>query len=295
MPNYPPSARGDIFGSINVETKIDLQKGEVVSAKAISGHPLLRIQAEKTALQTKFPPTLTEFSDVFGKGLLIYKIEDFNGKTIENKNPKRFAIIEKGIVNNLAKSLPKPKFPFGGINAFGTVEVKVLIDMNGKVLLAKAISGHPLLKPFAESAAREAKFGSAIIDGGEPIYVEASLFYKFNSDHTIETNFSGAFDLVSENKKQSYPFISCGQCGNAIFLAKPEYPESARFVKAEGSVTLKIIINENGNVESADAVLGHPLLRPESIKAALKSKFEPKTLNGKPVKFLGYIVYKFVL
>ena len=188
MHNYP-TADADVSGTVNVRTIIDLQKGEVVSAEAISGHPLLRIQAEKAALQTKFSPTLIEFSEVFGEGFLVYKIEDFNGKTIKNKSPKTFPIIEKGIVNNKAINLPKPKFPNGGKNVLGVVKVQILIDMNGKVILAEAISDHPLLRPFSETAARKSNFSPTFIDGGAPIYVKASLLYKFNSDHTVETDF----------------------------------------------------------------------------------------------------------
>lgn len=293
MPNYPPSAKPDFSGSVNVKTKIDLQKGEVVSVEAISGHPLLRMQAEKAALQAKFPPALTEFSNVFGQGFLIYKIEDFNGKTIENKTPKNFLIIEKGVVNDRAKSLPKPQV-LRDIKATGIVEVKVLIGvLTGKVVLAKAVSDNSVLHTFAESAARKAEFHPALINTSEPIYVKASLLYKFNSDHTVETNLTDK-DLRSVKQKENSLVISCGQCGSEpVFLAKPEYPKAAIYVKAKGAVGVEILIDENGNVESAKAVSGHPLLRAASEKAALESKFTPKTLSGKPVKVRGYIVYNF--
>ncbi len=185
MPRLPSvQPRGD--GKIEVEVKINLQNGEVVSAEASEGHPLIRAAAEQAALQAEFPPILTEFPNVFGQGFLIYEFEDFNGKTIENKTPKKFLIIEKGVVNDRAKSLPKP-FYHPDIKATGIVEVKIFVDTNGKVPFAKAVSGHPLLRPFAESAARETTFAPTVITT-EPLYVKASLLYKFNSDHTVETN-----------------------------------------------------------------------------------------------------------
>lgn len=187
MPRSPAvQPRGD--GKVEVKVKIDLQSGEVVSAMAAEGHPLFRAAAAKAALQAKFPPIPTEFSNVFGSGFLIYKPEDFNGKTVENKTPKKFLIIEKGVVNSRAKSLPKPYYS-PDIKAAGIVEVKVLIDvLSGNVVLAKAVSGHPLLKVFAEDAARKAEFSPAFINTAEPVYVKAVLLYKFNSDHTVETN-----------------------------------------------------------------------------------------------------------
>ena len=187
MPRLPTiQPRGD--GSIKVKVKINLQNGEVVSAKSVSGHPLLQISAEKAAMQAKFPPILTEFSNVFGQGFIIYKSEDFNGITVENKTPKKFLIIEKGVVNKNAKNLPKPYYS-PDIKATGIVEVKVIIDaLDGNIILAKAVSGHPLLQNFAEAAARKAEFSPSFINTTEPIYVKASLLYKYNSDHTVETN-----------------------------------------------------------------------------------------------------------
>ena len=53
-PVYPPAARGArASGAVNVQVEID-EKGDVVSAKAISGHPLLRAAAEQAARQAKF-------------------------------------------------------------------------------------------------------------------------------------------------------------------------------------------------------------------------------------------------
>lgn len=280
MPKYP-TADAEVSGTVNVETKIDLQKGEVVSAKAISGHPLLRIEAEKAALQTKFPPTLMEFLDVFGRGFLIYKIEDFNGKTIENKNPKwLISIIEKGVVNDRAKSLPKPKFPYGGKNAFGFVKVWILVDMSGKVLLAKAVSGHPLLRPFSEDAARETRFAPTLINGGEPFYVKAYLLYKFNSDHTVETDFKDN-DFV---------------LGSPIKLPKPPFPSfSGKVGSKKPQVFVQIEIDENGNVTFAKGIAGHPVLRAACEVAARSSKFSQTKVKGVPVKAKAVLLYEFNL
>ncbi len=280
MPYYP-TADAEVSGTVNVETKIDLQKGEVISAKAISGHPLLRIQAEKAALLTKFPPTLMEFSGVFGKGFLIYKIEDFNGKTIENKNPKRlFSPIEKGVVNDRAKSLPKPKFPDGGKNAVGLVKVQILIDIDGKVALAEAISGHPLLKPFAETAARETKFAPTLINTSEPFYVKASLLYKFNSDYTVETDFSDK-DLV---------------LGSPLELPKPPLVNcNCHYGTKTPQVFVQIEIDENGNVTFAKGISGHIALQQASENAARSSTFSQTKFKGVPVKAKAILLYEFNL
>ncbi len=82
--------------------------------------------------------------------------------------------------------------------------------------------------------------------------------------------------------------------GKAITLAKPAYPAAAQAVGAEGSVNVQVTIDENGDVVSAAAVSGHPLLRAAAVNAARESKFAPTQLQGQPVKVTGVIVYNFV-
>jgi TonB family protein len=82
--------------------------------------------------------------------------------------------------------------------------------------------------------------------------------------------------------------------GKAIYLAKPAYPPSARAAHASGSVTVQVLIDENGKVLTAHAVSGHPLLQASAISAARASKFTPTKLSGQQVKVSGVIVYNFV-
>jgi TonB family protein len=81
----------------------------------------------------------------------------------------------------------------------------------------------------------------------------------------------------------------------ATNLVKPEYPAAARAVNAEGSVNVQVTIDENGDVISATAVSGHPLLRAASVEAARASKFSPTRLSGQSVKVSGIIVYNFAV
>jgi protein TonB len=81
--------------------------------------------------------------------------------------------------------------------------------------------------------------------------------------------------------------------GQAKFLPKPIYSAAARAVKASGAVNVQVLIDEAGNVVSANAVDGNTLLRAEAEKAARNAKFKPTLLSGQPVKVSGVIVYKF--
>jgi TonB family protein len=83
--------------------------------------------------------------------------------------------------------------------------------------------------------------------------------------------------------------------GKAKSLAKPPYPAAARAVKATGAVNVQVEIDEQGNVISATAVSGHPLLRQAAEKAARESSFAPTLLSGNPVKVSGILVFNFAL
>ena len=82
--------------------------------------------------------------------------------------------------------------------------------------------------------------------------------------------------------------------GIATNLPKPAYPEPARLVNASGAVNVQVLIDEQGNVISAHAAGGHPLLRTAAESAAKRAKFSPTFLSQVPVKVTGVIVYNFI-
>ena len=82
--------------------------------------------------------------------------------------------------------------------------------------------------------------------------------------------------------------------GKAISLPKPAYPPIARAARASGTVVVQVLIDENGNVVSAHAVSGHPLLQAAAVGAARSARFSPTKLSGQPVKVTGVIQYNFV-
>ena len=81
--------------------------------------------------------------------------------------------------------------------------------------------------------------------------------------------------------------------GFATSLPKPAIPAAAKVAKAAGTVSVQVLIDENGNVVSANAVSGNELLRASSVVAARNARFEPTKLSGKPVKVSGVINYHF--
>jgi TonB family protein len=80
----------------------------------------------------------------------------------------------------------------------------------------------------------------------------------------------------------------------AITLPEPAYPAAARAVRAFGAVNVQVTVNENGDVISAAAVSGHPLLRAAAVQAARQAKFAPATVDGQNVTVLGILIYTFI-
>jgi len=71
-PNYPPMARQiRLQGMVTVQVLID-EKGKVVSAKAVSGHPLLVVEAQRAAMQARFSPTMIGDQPVKVSGVITY-------------------------------------------------------------------------------------------------------------------------------------------------------------------------------------------------------------------------------
>jgi len=81
--------------------------------------------------------------------------------------------------------------------------------------------------------------------------------------------------------------------GKAVSKPAPAYPAIAKAVRASGTVTVQVTVDEQGRVTSAQAVSGHPLLRAAAEAAARQARLTPTLLSGKPVKVTGVLTYDF--
>ena len=94
--------------------------------------------------------------------------------------PERRAPISGGVLNGKAISKPVPPYPpiARAARASGTVTVQVLVDETGRVISARAVSGHPLLQQAAVGAARQARFSPTLLSG-QPVKVTGVITYNF--------------------------------------------------------------------------------------------------------------------
>jgi len=75
VPVYSAAAKAiHVTGVVNVQVMID-ESGNVISAKAVSGHAMLRQSAEKAAWAAKFKPTLLSSEPVKVTGVIVYNFK----------------------------------------------------------------------------------------------------------------------------------------------------------------------------------------------------------------------------
>lgn len=89
-------------------------------------------------------------------------------------------MVELGQMNDVAVKLATPSYPDMAkkMNAKGKVTVLITLDEEGKVISAKATSGHSLLRSASEDAARNSKFKPALA-GNRPVKATGYITYNF--------------------------------------------------------------------------------------------------------------------
>ena len=88
--------------------------------------------------------------------------------------------VSGGVLNGKALSLPPPTYPELALRmrTVGQVEVEVVVDENGKVVSARALSGPPALRDVAVSAALRARFSPTKLSG-QPVKISGLINYNF--------------------------------------------------------------------------------------------------------------------
>jgi TonB family protein len=155
-----------------------------------------------------------------------------------------------------------------------SIVVTVQLDVNGKVIDAKAVSGDRLLFNRAIELAKVQKYPPNCDSKGNPI--------------ASTTQISVLFDENNRFIKVEFPII-VGSDPTGLQLIKrvdPEYPDQLRRAGIKGRVTLEINVDKLGNVTEARFIEGDPQLADHAIKAVLQWKYRPYYLRCEPVPIL---------
>ncbi|MDM7923293.1 MAG: energy transducer TonB [Pyrinomonadaceae bacterium] len=197
-PVYEPPAEAiaaGIDGTILVYTKVN-ERGEVTETKVLGGPQWpcegrtsmnlindVRKGAESAVQLAKFKPATKAGHAVESvTGVRIWfgqAYEELKKKRAAEGKPEP-AVINGGVVDGRALSLPKPAYPVlaRANRAQGTLKVSILIDENGKVIAAGTENGHPLLHESARDAACKARFSPTLVEG-KPVRVSGVLTYHY--------------------------------------------------------------------------------------------------------------------
>ncbi|HEX8846146.1 MAG TPA: VWA domain-containing protein [Pyrinomonadaceae bacterium] len=130
---------------------------------------------EPKAVPDSTPPTASNPKQSASNSSL-----DSTAQKPQESKPAESKPMSGGVLNGRALSLPQPQYPPNAksMRASGIVTVEVLLDEQGRVVSAKAVDGHPLLRQSAVIAARQARFSPTMLSG-QPVKVAGLITYKF--------------------------------------------------------------------------------------------------------------------
>jgi hypothetical protein len=188
-----------IDGTFLLSVAID-EAGNVTLAKVLSGPSWpcgtdpkrelteSRKAVEELLLNSKFSPAIRDGKPIYSARTMQFTVgEAYQRKMREREREEmleigipEFKVIQGGVMNGKAVSLPRPIYPPGARAslASGSVAIEVLINEKGKVIRAGAVSGHPSLVDPARDAACSARFSKTLLSG-KPVRVNGVITYTF--------------------------------------------------------------------------------------------------------------------
>lgn len=195
------------------------------------------------------------------------------------------------------KSMPAVSIPDAAAaeGLYGTMLVEVKVDDKGKVKDVKQIIGPDWTCPNYESPGMTA-LNDYVRSRTESLAIDPAdrkshlwLEFKFADPRPAKSK-------PEEEKLTGPKTVNAGVVnGKAVNLEIPRYPAAARrATKVRERVSVRVLINEEGKVISAENLSGGPVLATPSRVAACRSRFSPTRLNGAPVKVSGMIHYTFI-
>ncbi|HEX7315578.1 MAG TPA: energy transducer TonB [Pyrinomonadaceae bacterium] len=98
-----------------------------------------------------------------------------------------------------------------------------------------------------------------------------------------------------EGRADNAPVAVGSLVGKSKSRSSPSYPTLARTARVTGNVTVFLVVNEKGDVESVIRAEGPQQLQQAAIEAARRWKFNQTVIDGKPVRVTGYLVFNFTL
>jgi outer membrane biosynthesis protein TonB len=199
VPAYPKEVKEfGLSGKVSVLVSID-ESGKVTAVDDVAGPDwvcpsvtrpdvaALRQAAREAAFKATFRPAMKDGKPEKSTWRLNYQFSQPSdtGKNDGNYNPVPDIGGTDGLAvsdapGGQATSLPKPAYSAvaRAAGAAGSVDVQILIETDGTVFSAEAVSGHPFLRQAARIAACGARFRPTLLEG-KPVKVSGIVTYNF--------------------------------------------------------------------------------------------------------------------
>lgn len=109
-----------------------------------------------------------------------------------------------------------------------------------------------------------------------------------------------AATMQPDERARAKQLLDKDEINNPVLLDKtaPEYPELARVVRSSGQVILQAMVDEKGVVQNAQIIRVDPTglgFEDASIEAVMQWRYQPATLDGKPIEVYFTVVVDFML
>jgi TonB family protein len=211
QPKYPALAKAArVGGPVEVEVTID-ETGNVMAARALSGHPLLRDAALAAARQWKFLPAMVNSRPVKVIGILKFTFDTDNSKEIELLN-RRIADDQTSadLRFQLGQMYLERGEPDKAVEPF-----KQSISLDSKFAKAYVGLGHAYLRTDKRDLAIEAYQQAARVD---PNYAEGDfylgmLYWREDRHSEAVEAFNRA---VKRDDKMLMAYVGLGRCYGAL-------------------------------------------------------------------------------
>jgi TonB family protein len=186
-----------------------------------------------------------------------------------------------------------PQYPQEAANAGieGDVTIAVVVGVDGRVLGARPVSGHPLLTPAAVAAVKQWIY-RPMVRGSEAMEVQGLVTVPFRlaPGQAKSEAASGAVKRISFSHANMAPPSAPNpgiRLTAPVLLSKaePDYPLAERAAGVTGTVGLSLTIGANG--QAKDVVVRQsvdPVLDRNALAAVSKWRFAPARQDGAAVE-----------
>ncbi len=210
--------------------------------------------------------------------------------------------------------MTRPKYPKKLLKAGveGNVELKAVVESDGKLRELTVVNGKPDLAALTRDAVRRWRFHPVLVQG-KPVETVYKVRVRFVlllqeaiPDWEIEspkenTDATAGLPLpnleIDAAEGTVYKMSEAGVVApKAIYQPEPEFSEKARKAAEPGTVVLAVVVGVDGKPRSVKVLCSSTPDNNENAVDAVKSwKFEPGTKDGKPVRVVVAVEVQFHL